>query len=288
VKRLLAATAVLVVAFLTGTDAQAEVRFANTGDRAWDQEWAAYSCEARKRFSQTAPFEGALDPQRYYWINLHDGDDSYGERCELSMGNTSAANIRRVGGPLALFHQGDDLWIAFKYRLMPGFAFAPDGAPVSIKNDGGLIQQLKQLGSCGTPALGIVVTRDITAVRNSARNYCESGAMRSVTSWPTRVGVTQHVLQHVRFHTDPSIGLVETWADLGDGAGLVLRGSVRTHTQKSPTDHPAGACEESTPCSHGRVGIYRDPDVTGRSIIRHDNFVVATTREEATSIAYGP
>jgi hypothetical protein len=281
--------AVLAAALaFTPFPAAAEVRFANTGDRPWDQEWAAYSCESRNRFQQTEPFWYGVDPQRYYWINLLDGDDSYGERCELSMGNTSAANIRRVGGPRALFHQGDDLWIAFKYRLMPGYPFAPDGAPVSIPGDGGLVQQLKQLGSCGTPALGVVVTRDTTAVRNSARNYCESGAMRSVTIWPTRVGAVNYVLQHVVFHTDPAVGLVETWADIGDGAGLALRGSVRTHTQKSPTDHPAGTCDEPTPCSHARVGVYRDPDVIGRAIIRHDNFVAATTRGEAEAIVYGP
>lgn len=271
-----------------GGSASAEIRFANTGVKPWDQEWAAYSCQSRDRFHRTAPFWYGVDPQPYYWINLFDGDDSYGERCELSMGNTSAANIRRVGGPRALFHQGDDLWIGFKYRLMPGYPFAPDGAPVSIKNDGGLIQQIKQLGSCGTPALGIVATRDIMAVRNSAQNYCESGSMRSITTWPTRVGPTQYVLQRVIFHTDPSIGYVETWADIGDGQGLVLRGSARTHTMKSPTDHPSGACDEPSPCSHFRVGIYRDPDVTGRAIIRQDNAVAATTRQEAEQVIYGP
>jgi hypothetical protein len=265
--------------------AQGEVRFANTGDDWWGNEWADWHCANVARWSQTSPFLQS-DPQRYYWISLQDFDDFYGERCELTMGNTSASNIRRVGGPKALFHTGDDLWIGFKYLLMPGYAFAPDGAPVSIKNDGGLIEQIKQLGSCGTPALGIVVTRDTTAVRNSAGNYCESGAMRSITTWPTVVGKTQYVLQRIVFSTNPSVGLVETYADTGQG--LTLRGIAQTHTMKSPTDHPAGACDESTPCSHARVGIYRDPDVTGRSIIRHDNFVSATTRAEAEAIIYGP
>jgi hypothetical protein len=279
-----------VFAILAGWHASdASVRFANTGDGWWGNEWADWHCENQARWSQTAPFRYGIDAQRYYWISLQDGDDFYGERCELTMGNTSAANIRRVGGPAALFHLNDDLWIGFKYRLMPGFAFAPAGAPVGIAGDGGLIQQIKQLGSCGTPALGIVATKTVTAVRNSAGNGCESGSMHSLQSWPTRVGTTQYVLQHIIFSTSDSAGLVDTWADIGDGAGLLPRGAaVHTHTMKSPTDHPAGACDETTPCSHARVGIYRDPDVSGPSIIRHDNFVVSTTQSEAFGIMYGP
>jgi hypothetical protein len=69
---------------------------------------------------------------------------------------------------------------------------------------------------------------------------------------------------------------------------MVLRGVAKTHTMKSPTDHPAGACDEPTPCSHLRVGIYRNPNITGRSIIRSDNAVSATTRAEAEAVMYGP
>lgn len=274
--------AITTLTALGGT-AQAEIRFANTGDK--PDEWAAWSCEDRNRWSQTAPFQFGVDPQRYYWINLFDGDDSYGERCELGMGNTSASNIRRVGGPRALFHQGDDLYIGFKYRLMPGFAFCTSCA--SVPNEGGLIQQIKQLGSCGTPALGVVVTRTGAVVRNSDTADC-SGGMHTITSWTGDPYRTNYVLQRVVFSTNPSIGRVDTYADVGDGNGMVLRGAVQTHTQKSPTDHPAGACEESTPCSHLRVGLYRNPNITGRSIIRQDNAVSATTRAEAEAVLYGP
>jgi hypothetical protein len=169
---------------------------------------------------------------------------------------------------------------------MPTFAFAPDGAPVPVRNEGGLIQQIKQMGSCGTPALGILVARNVMHVRNSAANYCESGSMRTITTWPTVVNTTQRVLQRVIFSTDPDIGYIETWADTG--AGMVLRGAVHTHTQKHPTDNQTGVCDAPDDCSHLRVGIYRDPDIQGRSIVRHDNVVAATTRAEAETILYGP
>jgi hypothetical protein len=84
----------LLLLLLFPSFGQASIRFANTGDRPTFDEWATYSCENANRFSQTAPFHYGVDPQRYYWINLLDGDDSYGERCELSMGNTSCRPSR--------------------------------------------------------------------------------------------------------------------------------------------------------------------------------------------------
>ena len=74
-----------------------------------------------------------------------------------------------------LFHEGQEAWIAFQTYLPLNFSFAVDGAPVSFKNDGGLITQIKQLGSCGTPALGIVSSRTVFALRNSAAATASRG-----------------------------------------------------------------------------------------------------------------
>ena len=141
----------------------------STGSR-WpdNNEWVGYSCQDRSRFSQvTSP---VAQGQRAYRIEV-DGDDSYGERCELENGNTSSNRLHED----LLFHRGQEVWIAFQTLLPPDFSFAEDGAPVSFPGDGGLLMQLKQLGSCGTPALGIVTGRGQFAMRNSAGNGCESG-----------------------------------------------------------------------------------------------------------------
>jgi len=232
---------------------------------------------------------------RAYRIEVHDGDDSYGERCELDNGNTSAKRLHYQ----MLFHDGQEAWIAFQTYLPLDFSFADAGAPVSFPNDGGLIMQIKQLGSCGTPALGIVSSRTVFALRNSAGAHCESGSMRSLWKVPMVMGRWVKWLQHIRFSTDPNVGFVATWYD-PDGLGLrqiiptldfghrVVANRIYTHTQKSPTGHPDPACPPDDTCSHGRIGIYRDPDVSGTSVIYHDGWTVAKTRAAAVGNAFAP
>ena len=53
---------------------------------------------------------------------------------------------------------------------------------------------------------------------------------------------------------------------------------IYTHTQKAPTGHPDPACPADDVCSHARIGIYRDQDVSGTSVIYHDGWTVAKTR----------
>jgi Polysaccharide lyase/Ca-dependent carbohydrate-binding module xylan-binding len=256
-----------------------------------NNEWVSYSCQDRSRFSQvTSP---VAQGQRAYRIEVRDGDDSYGERCELDNGNTSQSRLHSD----ILFHRGQEVWIAFQTYLPTDFSFATDGAPVSFPNDGGLLMQLKQLGSCGTPALGIVTGKAVFAMRNSAGNGCESGAMKSLWTVPMVLGRWVRWLVHARFDTDPEAGFVATWYD-PDGLGLrpivprldlgkpVEGNRIYTHTQKSPTDHPDPACPADDNCSHARIGIYRDPDVSGTSVIYHDGWTVARTRAAAEGNAF--
>ncbi len=258
-----------------------------------NNEWVSFSCEDRSRFDQVTA--GAVQGRRAYRIEVHDGDDSYGERCELDNGNTEAKRLHHQ----LLFHDGQEAWVAFQTFLPLNFSFASDGAPVSFKNDGGLIMQIKQLGSCGTPALGIVSSRTVFALRNSAASHCESGPMRSLWKVPMVMGRWVRWLQHIRFSTDPRVGFIATWYD-PDGLGLrqipptldlghrVIENRIYTHTQKAPTGHPDPACPADDVCSHARIGIYRDPDVSGTSVIYHDGWTVAKTRRAAVANAFAP
>ena len=281
---------------------QADILWTADAEKPWDDaradnrwpdnnEWVGYSCADRSRFSQvTSP---VAQGERAYRIEVRDGDDSYGERCELENGNTSE---RRLHERL-LFHRGQTAWIAFQTYLPADFSFAADGAPVSFPGDGGLLMQLKQLGSCGTPALGIVTGKAVFAMRNSAGNGCESGSMKSLWTVPMVLGRWVRWLVHVKFDTDPESGFTATWYD-PDGLGLrpivprvdlgkpVEGNRIYTHTQKSPTDHPDPACPASDNCSHARIGIYRDPDVSGTSVIYHDGWTVARTRAAAEANAF--
>jgi Polysaccharide lyase/Ca-dependent carbohydrate-binding module xylan-binding len=267
----------------------------SVSDRRWpdNNEWVSYSCQSRDRFDQVT--DRVAQGQRAYRIEVRDGDDSYGERCELDNGNTEARRLHHQ----MLFHRGQEVWIAFQTYLPLDYSFAVDGAPVSFKNDGGLITQLKQLGSCGTPALGIVSSRTVFALRNSAGNGCESGPMRSLWTVPMVLGRWVKWVQHLKFDTDPDQGFTATWYD-PDGLGLrpivpvpdyghrVVGNRIYTHTQKAPTGHPDPACPADDVCSHARIGIYRDPDVTGTSVIWHDGWTVAKTRSAAEANAFAP
>lgn len=271
-RKALCILALIAAGLLAGGCSVGDERWRAEAERPTFDEWAAASCATLERVTQVEP--GYFNA-RAYRIEVRDGDNSYGERCELSQGNTSASNIRRVGGARVLFHSGDQLIVHFAYKIpSTGFAFHPSCSNVSICEDGGLIHQIKQLGSCGTPALGIVATGRGMFVRNSAGNYCESGAMRSILSFPLVRDKWVQVAQLVKFSTDPAVGYYGLWTKVEDES-WVWRGGVNTHTMKSPTDHPAGSCDEPTPCSHARIGIYRDPDVTGTSHAFFDGVWVA-------------
>jgi hypothetical protein len=281
---------------------QADILWTGDAEKPWDDglesgrwpdnnEWVSYSCADRSRFSQvTSP---VAQGQRAYRIEVRDGDDSYGERCELENGNTSSNRLHER----LLFHRGQEAWIAFQTYLPVDFSFAAGGVPVGFPNDGGLLMQLKQLGSCGTPALGIVTGKASFAMRNSAGNDCESGSMKSLWTVPMVLGRWVRWLVHVKFDTNPEEGFTSTWYD-PDGLGLrpivprldlgkpVEGNRIYTHTQKSPTDHPSPACPDTDDCSHARIGIYRDPDVSGTSVIYHDGWTVARTRAAAEGNAF--
>ena len=140
----------------------------------WSAEWADVSCASDSRVTQVK--SPVAQGRRAYRLRVQEGDDSYGERCEIGMANTSSSNIDRVGGSRVLFHNGTESWIAQQIMLDPNvYAFCETECPLDY--DGGLVQQLKQTGACGTPANGIV-TRDLPGVgvvpehRNSAENDC--------------------------------------------------------------------------------------------------------------------
>ena len=175
------------------------------------------------------------------------------------------------------------------------------GTECSLDYDGGLVQQLKQTGSCGTPANGIVV-RKLPGVgvvlehRNSAENDCGNATMKSLWRVPVRRGAWIRILQHVRWSTDPGIGYIATWIN-GRPVQPSLQGKskriertgdeVRIHTwtlKDGPSVDRLPQCK-SYPCAHLRNGVYRDPKVHGDSIVYVAGTTVAETRAAAEAAA---
>jgi hypothetical protein len=260
----------------------------------WSAEWADLSCASDGRVKTVK--NPVAQGRRAYRVLVKEGDDSYGERCELEMANTSSRNIDRVGGSRVLFQNGTESWIAQQIMLDPRvYAFC--GTECSLDYDGGLVQQLKQTGSCGTPANGIV-TRDLPGVgvvlehRNSAENDCGNATMKSLWRVPVRRGAWIRILQHVRWSTDPGTGYIATWINgrpvqpslQGTSKRVTREGDeVRIHTwtlkDGSGVDH-LRQCK-SHPCAHLRTGVYRDETVRGDSIVYVDGTTVAATRAAA-------
>src|SRR4051812_6436031 len=99
------ALTLLATAGLATAAAQARTLAVADAEHALGKEWANYSCADRSRVKRVA--SPSTQGKRAYDIALRDGDDSYGERCEIGMGNPG-----RPGFPL--FEEGDDRWISFQ------------------------------------------------------------------------------------------------------------------------------------------------------------------------------
>jgi hypothetical protein len=260
----------------------------------WAAEWADLSCASANRVAQVK--SPAADGRRAYRLRLQEGDDSYGERCELGMANTGSADIDRVGGSRVLFQNGTESWIAQQIMLDPKvYAFC--GTECGLDYDGGLVQQLKQTGACGTPANGIVARRlpgvgVVLDHRNSAENDCGNATMTSLWRVPIRRGKWIRILQHVRWSTDPGTGYIATWingrpvqpSDDGSSKRITRTGDeVRIHTwtlKNGPGVDRLRQCK-SHPCAHLRNRVYRNPIVRGDSVVYVDGTTVAKMRAAA-------
>src|SRR5919199_5906471 len=88
---------VVAATLLSAVPASAGVLQTATAERPWNQEWASWSCADSSRFAEvTSP---VAHGQKAYKLTVQDGDNSWGERCELGAGNPARS-------PFPLFHEG--------------------------------------------------------------------------------------------------------------------------------------------------------------------------------------
>lgn len=278
-------------------------------------EWATFSAQSSARVSRvTTP---RLKGLYAYKCFLQEGDNSSGERCEYSQGNTSESNIHTE----KVYHEGDDLWVAFAvYIPNPGFLFCQESDDCSELGDGGSIDQTKQLGSCGTPAGSIPAYNKPTTglyLRQSVSddNICENATMDEIWRANISFNTWTKVLRRIKFSPSKSVGFYETFIDAdGDAVndfvavpasedGLdkprtnvtetilgqqITVERITTHTMKTPTDQPDPACTGEW-CSHQRVGVYRGGNtarITGNSTVYHDGIVAGPTVDNVINAAF--
>ena len=256
--------AIAAAASLGTATATARVLQTADAERPFDQDWASSSCEKESRVQQvTSP---SAQGKRAYDVSLKDGDYSWGERCEIGMGN-----FWRPGFPL--FHEGDERWISFQVYL-------PDQYPIDTK-DWNVFFQIHQEGDGGCPPLALHVENGRYRLFNTVRN---TYVLQTYEMWsaPARANHWAKFTIHLNNSTSDKKGFVEMFGDL-DGTGMKrLMDKTYTHTA---TKYPNG----SMMTNHARVGIYRNPAIRGDAHILFDGFTISTDRESAEANAFaGP
>jgi Polysaccharide lyase len=187
-------------------------------------------------------------------LHVVDGDDFFGERCELGNNNR--------GAPTAFYREGRRRITKFSLRLPPGF-------PVDVFT-WQVVMQMKQAGpaanSTGTPVIELGAYDGHWRLSQSASPGLTSSGRKLWTA-PASLGVWTRFSFDVRYSRHRRKGYIKVKADLnGDGdykdAGEKVP-RIRTYTLK--VEIPGGGADgipagRSIP-SHLRAGIYHDPAV---------------------------
>lgn len=218
--------------------------------------WGTVECQTRARsqlfgsggdFAQTA--FGAETGGGYRRMTVLDGDDFYGERCEL--GKNDHRN-----GPTAFYREGMRRATLISFRL-------PDNFPLDVQR-WQTIMQMKQAQP--SDAGGGVPILEMQALDNAFWISSDKG---DYWSFPATKNRWIRFVFDVTYSQDPRIGSLQVSADL-NGNGTIDEGErsprFAAATLKRETDGPNGSRDgfvagDSLP-SHLRAGIYHDPAIS--------------------------
>lgn len=241
--------------------------------------WGRVECESPRRQRRVdrggdnAPTAtGASQGDRSFRrISVRDGDNYYGERCELGRNNHRPARPT-----FALAREGDHRAFFFSIRLPKRFPLKGEAWQSVVQ----LKQSQPSANGSGSPRLGL---------HASDRRFSLHAA--GYPLWAVRAPRNRWVrfVLNVRFSQDPSRGSVRVLIDRnGDGDATDRRERsprIRMATLKRET--PGGTADgiapgESIP-AHLRVGIYHHPsyECPGRAgcVVHFDNIQVANLED---------
>ncbi len=222
--------------------------------------WGSIGCQdsSRYAYSQTggdthATASGAAQPDSAYRrLTVQDGDNFYGERCELGENDHNS-------GPTAFYHEGQHRITYFSERL-------PDNFPLST-NHWQTVMQMKQAqpsdGGGGVPILFMGAYEGQWQVLSAVAND-------SYFTFPAQTGVWTRFAWDVYYSQDPSKGWLQVSADLNDDGDFDDPGErspvIHGPTLKTEVDGPLGTRDGLAPGdpipSHLRIGIYHDPAIS--------------------------
>jgi hypothetical protein len=219
--------------------------------------WGSIQCAEESRYSH---FESGGDPHEsasgeapdpaYRRLTVLDGDDFYGERCELGLND-------RETGPTVFYHEGQHRVTYFSERLPPNFPLATSNWQT--------VMQMKQTqpsdDNCCGPQLEMEARQNHWIVVDSWKTLWE---------FPARKNVWTRFAWDVYYSQNPSEGWLQVSADLnGDGdfndpgerSPLIRVATLRTEPEGPNGSSDGLAAGEPIP-SHLRVGIYHDPEIS--------------------------
>lgn len=194
----------------------------------------------------------APDDDAYRVVRVHDGDNYFGERCELGLNDND-------DGPTALYKDGERLITYASFRLPPTF-------PVESHDWQGVLQ-MKQTqpadNADGTPVLSLSAYDGRWILFHSGPGYTKVD--QELWSAPAQAGVWARFSFDVTYSADPSIGEVTVHADLDGDGSFDEEGEAsptfHTNTLKLETEGSSGdGYDAGDPLpSHLRVGLYHNP-----------------------------
>jgi hypothetical protein len=249
---ILAATAVFALGVISSAGA-AVVQSDPGTDPNPENLWGDIQCQADPRYRHHVT--GGPNGGPWRQMTVLDGDDFYGERCELG------ANTRRYGlssetdrqGTFYLFEKGDRRIIDWYFQLMPGF-------PVTTQNS--TIFQLKHTCPCDT----ITSNPEVQLMPKLPNLYLRVPSNDTDTSewdrWstPVKTGVWYHATFKIAFHTTEAAGRMRLTIDDVDGVADARSSptlSLSTINRDDGVPSP----------NHLRMGHYRNPVIDGTSSV---------------------
>ena len=192
-------------------------------------------------------------------LTVIDGDDYYGERCELGENNHSLDGDPSPG-PTVFYSEGDRRITYMSFRLPTGFALGVEWWQV--------VMQMKQTGpadnSGGTPVLALHAYLGRWRLQKST-SVDASSSTTELWSAAASTGVWTRFAFDVKYSKDPLVGWVKVYADLNNDGDFVDAGeassTIPTYTLKRETAGTTAdglATGDPIP-SHLRSGIYHNP-----------------------------
>jgi hypothetical protein len=219
--------------------------------------WGSIQCAEESRYSHEesggdthVAANGEAPDSAYRRLTVFDGDDFYGERCELGEND-------HYSGPTVFYHQGQQRITYYSERLPANF-------PLSTAN-WQTVMQMKQTqpsdDDCCGPQLEMEARQNRWVVVDSWNNLWE---------FPARRNVWTRFAWDVYYSQNPSEGWLQVSADLNDDGDFndpgerspILHAATLRTEPEGPNGSSDGLAAGDPIPSHLRVGIYHDPEIS--------------------------